>query len=312
MSKQKSDQMVVVGAGMGRTATQSLYEALNMLDLKCYHMEEVYKDGHFEIDVPKWNEVYDQLLAQNNNKEYKNTKLNDNEPNFDYYNIKYDWDNIFKDRNYRAAVDWPSSMFWQSQMEYYPNSKVILTVRSSPDAWHNSTSTTIYMISQYKNNTLYYKLKFGLFNRLAQRFSRNFNETVWKGLFEDNMIKDPAKTKKVYEDWIEHVKKNVPKERLLILDLKKNAGKWDTLCEFLGVDIPRDSKTGEIVAFPFSNNKQHKQQVIERRMRSVRIFNRVVGVVGVVSVLAVGYGVYRYFGYGNTNNNNNRSDNTRF
>ena len=98
------------------------------------------------------------------------------------------------------------------------------------------------------------------------------------------MIKDAAKAKKVYDDWIEHVKQNVAKERLLILDLKENDGKWDILCEFLGVDIPRDSKTGQIVAFPFSNNKQHKQQMIERRMRPVRIFHRVLGVVGLASV----------------------------
>ena len=34
----------VVGAGVGRTATSSLREALNILDLgPCYHMKEVFK-----------------------------------------------------------------------------------------------------------------------------------------------------------------------------------------------------------------------------------------------------------------------------
>ena len=41
---------------------------------------------------------------QNGNKGYKDTKSNENDAKFDCYNIKYDWDNIFKHRNYCATV----------------------------------------------------------------------------------------------------------------------------------------------------------------------------------------------------------------
>ena len=41
MATQSDEQIKVIGAGFGRTGTDSLRIALNELGLKCYHMHEL-------------------------------------------------------------------------------------------------------------------------------------------------------------------------------------------------------------------------------------------------------------------------------
>lgn len=52
-----------------------------------------------------------------------------------------DWDAIFAD--YRSAVDYPSAAYWRELAAYYPQAKIIHTVRD-PDAWFDSTQATIF------------------------------------------------------------------------------------------------------------------------------------------------------------------------
>ena len=42
---------------------------------------------------------------------------------------------------------------------------------------------------------------------------------------------------KFYNDWVEDVKKSIPKEKLLIFSVKEG---WKPLCEFLNVEIPEN------------------------------------------------------------------------
>ena len=51
------------------------------------------------------------------------------------------WDAIFAD--YRAAVDYPSAVYWRELAAYYPHAKVLHTVRD-PDEWFESTQATIF------------------------------------------------------------------------------------------------------------------------------------------------------------------------
>lgn len=103
----------IIGAGFGRTGTNSLRIALNMLGVgPCYHMHEVrYNAGHKTM----WNRI-----------------LNGSRP---------DWDHVF--RNYTAAVDWPVTHYWDQLIDLFPSARVILTVRE-PGAWYKSFSRTIY------------------------------------------------------------------------------------------------------------------------------------------------------------------------
>ena len=52
-----------------------------------------------------------------------------------------DWDEIFAD--YRSAVDWPVCDYYRELADWYPDAKVILTVRNA-ELWFASTQNTIF------------------------------------------------------------------------------------------------------------------------------------------------------------------------
>ena len=103
----------VVGAGLGRTGTNSLKLALErLLNGPCYHMLEVF--GHPE-HVPAWVAATTSEMP--------------------------DWEALFG--GYRAAVDWPAAAFWPELMEAFPDALVLLSVRDA-DAWWKSVHATIF------------------------------------------------------------------------------------------------------------------------------------------------------------------------
>src|SRR3712207_2137652 len=103
----------VIGAGFGRTGTSSLKNALEELGFtKCYHMEELL---YHPEDVVFWE------AAQQGK--------------------KVNWDELFT--NYQATVDFPGYRHYQELMQYYPDAKVILSMRS-PEKWYESSYNTIY------------------------------------------------------------------------------------------------------------------------------------------------------------------------
>lgn len=102
----------VIGAGWGRTATNSLKLALEQLGYGiCHHMWEVAHDQ--DRLVPLWNAAIDGA------------------PN---------WPALF-DGN-RSAVDWPTAGYWRELEAFYPDAKIVLTTRSA-ESWFNSISETI-------------------------------------------------------------------------------------------------------------------------------------------------------------------------
>ncbi|MEW9921252.1 sulfotransferase family protein [Marimonas sp. MJW-29] len=103
----------VIGAGFGRTGTDSLREALNILGLgPCHHMHEIR-------DNPE--------KAQ---------------PWHDYFcgGAPLDLDLLFE--GYRSQVDWPGAHLWRESAERYPEAKIILSIRD-PEDWWASYSKTI-------------------------------------------------------------------------------------------------------------------------------------------------------------------------
>jgi hypothetical protein len=106
----------VIGAGVGRTGTNSLQVALQqLLGGSCYHMVEVF--GHPE-HVPLWHGAAEGRMP--------------------------DWDALFD--GYAAEVDWPASAFWRQLSEQYPDAPVLLSVRESAEAWWTSASRTVFEV----------------------------------------------------------------------------------------------------------------------------------------------------------------------
>nr|WP_292459430.1 sulfotransferase [Mesorhizobium sp.] len=52
-----------------------------------------------------------------------------------------DWDVVYV--GYKSAVDWPTAYFWRELAEYFPDAKLILTVRN-PEDWYRSARATIF------------------------------------------------------------------------------------------------------------------------------------------------------------------------
>ncbi len=102
----------VIGAGFGRTGTNSLKLALERLGFTpCHHMFEVRDNLAL---LPPWEAV-----------------AKGGAP---------DLDALFA--GYRAQVDWPGARLWRELAEHYPEAKVILTVRD-PQRWYDSVEATI-------------------------------------------------------------------------------------------------------------------------------------------------------------------------
>lgn len=102
----------VIGAGFGRTGTNSLKLALEQLGLgPCHHMFEVR-------DNPRQLRDWEYAAAGK----------------------AVDWRRVFRD--YRSQVDWPGARYWRELAQVFPDAKVILTVRE-PNAWFDSVKATI-------------------------------------------------------------------------------------------------------------------------------------------------------------------------
>ena len=54
-----------------------------------------------------------------------------------FCNVIQEWRDFVKDRNLSAMVDYPAAFFWRDLIRIFPDSKVILGVRS-PESWKKS------------------------------------------------------------------------------------------------------------------------------------------------------------------------------
>ena len=84
------EELVVLGAGLPRTGTASLSEALKiLLGGECYHMFTVFSSKPSDPDVAFWNGA----LATNPS--------------------PAEWRDFLGGRGYRSAVDYPPSKFYK-------------------------------------------------------------------------------------------------------------------------------------------------------------------------------------------------------
>ena len=177
----------VVGSGLGRTGTKSMQTALNMLGFgPCHHMVEVF--GHPET-VPLWIEAGAGRPA---------------------------WDKIFA--VYNSMVDYPGSFYWRQLAAYYPNAKVLHTLRD-PDKWFDSTQATIFepgsRVTEQEGPMAAFFASF-LGDIRAHLHDRAFMTAHFRRHTEE-------------------VKRAIAPERLLIYEAGQG---WEPLCKFLGVPVP--------------------------------------------------------------------------
>jgi Sulfotransferase domain len=220
----------VIGAGLGRTGTNSLREALEVLDLgPCYHMFECLANG----DAPAW------ILAEQTVRQDCGVALAGH------------FDKLFHNESlvYRSCAGCPAAVYYKELLKAYPDAKVVLTVRDSADEWYESARNTIATAAHWRRVHAASWLVPKMWH-----VRRMLWDVIWGNprLFNGN-FSDAEAAKKVYNDWIKQVKEHVPEDQLLVYNVKEG---WEPLCNFLGVNVPG-------VPFPRGNDTEQFQKALQ-------------------------------------------------
>lgn len=194
----------VIGAGLGRTGTESLQTALEILyDAPCYHMSANFKHG----DTANW--------------------IADGGPKFD---------KIFSKRpdgiQFAATVDYPACAYVEELMHLYPDALVLLSVRDTAEQWASSVSSTILKIT--KIFAAINMATFGLwpfFRNFIKMADVIFSRTL--GYSPTDL--DEARLVQGYHSHNSRIRKMVPAEKLLEFNVKQG---WGPLCSRLGLPVP--------------------------------------------------------------------------
>lgn len=197
----------VIGAGLPRTATTTLMVALEQLGFApCYHMRDLLAD--LEGGLPKWEAVADG---------------------------KRNWDEIFGDAE--STLDWPSARYWRELIEYYPEAKVVLSVRSA-EGWIRSMKETVWAM-YFGDSVLHHLCEArGQLDPLWNRYLQLMRRITWnEGTGALPEASDEANLAAAMERWNDDVRRGVPADRLLEWDPAEG---WEPLCSFLGVETPAD------------------------------------------------------------------------
>ncbi|KAI8889111.1 hypothetical protein K501DRAFT_239453 [Backusella circina FSU 941] len=188
----------IISPGLGRTGTDSLRTALEILGYKTMHHKNFVYDSTLDPDL---------FLKAHCNRE------------------DADWDKVYE--KYDAAVDLPTWLWYKDLMKKYPDAKIILTMRD-PDSWYKSVSKIAKDFKETGESA-------NATERL-QRIME-FTNVVLNDYPLTNRanIGDEELTKKGYIKHNEDVIEHVPPERLLMMELGEG---WERLCAFLGKEVP--------------------------------------------------------------------------
>src|SRR5207237_9018207 len=134
------------------------------------------------------------------------------------------------------GCDGPTGRDYKELLEYYPESKVVLTVRE-PEGWIRSMRDTVWAI-YFGDSVMHHVCKArAVLDPLWRRFMELMMTMTWG---EDTL--GPAQS--TFDDqtfaasmdrWNERVKREVPADRLLVWEPRDG---WEALCGFLGPAVP--------------------------------------------------------------------------
>jgi len=213
--------LVLIGAGLPRTGTLSTRHALQqVLGGKCYHMQAVAQerpDHHLA-----WRKSVHHSLSTE------------------------EWRELFLD--YKAAVDYPASFYYKELLHTFPDAKVLLNMRD-PEKWYISVRDSVHKLTEaskkFPSSWLLYLV--GASNSLIRDLTDKIPSSSSQGIGLSTAINNGKEAAiKFYHDHVEEVKRVVPKDRLLLWQVKDG---WAPLCAFLGIPQP-DSD------FPWINETQ--------------------------------------------------------
>ena len=259
--QQQSSKISVIGAGLPRTGTGSLHQALEILGYTTYHMVTVMEDSsHAKLwaDVAEGRETTDAAFA------------------------------AIAQVGFNATLDWPTSDLFQDQIRLYPEAKVVLSIRDDAAAWARSFSTLTRLIRALDRpfswvfpNPLPLIFPTHTENMHTLRCAtgkvvlgwNRCEQLVGKKWLEAGFLEEQ------YRKHVDLVKAQVPPDQLLIFNVKEG---WGPLCRFLDLPVPD-------VPFP----RVGDTAMLER---SAIIFQACV-YIWIPLLLAIVYSLYRMMGF---------------
>jgi hypothetical protein len=198
--------MRVIGAGLPRTGTLTQKVALEMLGLgPCYHWVDVLAD--LDRGVELWNRALDGQGP---------------------------WEEVFD--GWHSTVDWPGGYFYCELMDFYPEAKVLLSVRD-PHKWEPSFRETIWAMSFGESLMPLLSRARAEVDPRWRRYLALVDRMFWG---EQGTFAAGHTPERLIEQMVAHneqVRRTVPSERLLVWEVTDG---WEPLCEFLEVEVPAE------------------------------------------------------------------------
>lgn len=197
-SIESQTEIKVVGLGLGRTGTTSLALALEILGYKVVHDDEQ-------------TELTDLYAAE------ERGMISEDEMN-----------EILGWRGYNATFK-TADQHWVAE---HPEVKAILTVRDNADKFVDSWLAAAPFIRTIEQRPFCWM---DTVQELMPSFQREFRMETTGGKPENYLDRETLREN--YEQYIKRVQKAIPKNRLLVFNVKEG---WEPLCKYLGKPIPED------------------------------------------------------------------------
>ncbi len=192
--------MQLIGAAFPRTGTMSIKHAIEMLGVgPCYHMHELFLHPEH---IPLWMQA-------------RQTST-------------FDWTRVMA--GYQASLDTPACLYWRELADYFPQAKVLLTVRD-PSSWYDSIAATIHPIVYRPESAA---------NHALAMVKELFFESYLQGQFLDKKA-----TMQRYTDYCNEVRQYIDPARLVEYSVAQG---WPALCEIFQQPVPNQD-------FPRSNSR---------------------------------------------------------
>lgn len=257
----KNDGIRLVCAGLGRTGTLSLTEALTILGYKPYHY----------IDFSHSKEWSDLAKGKADSSLVIDAII---------------------DGGYDSVLENPTCEIYTDILERFPDAKVVLTVRDSPEAFERSwkilMDTMVVTEQPFSWSFPSFFQWVPLFERLkhVRKFMGTTHLELPPGALAHGWKDQPdGWLGEQYTKHNEHVIANVPKERLLVFNVKDG---WGPLCEFLGCEVPSEPQE-----FPHSKVNTKESLVELKKTFERAVYTWIPVVVALVATAAAGG--QRYF-----------------
>lgn len=245
--------LTLIGAGFGRTGTDSIRQALEHLGLPCYHMKTLMFDPAHRDGIDFWARVADSIADSpadgvTGEGTGGGTGGSTGGSGPAAPGRGHDWASVLAP--FRAVVDFPASACWRALMAAYPQARVLLSVHPrGAAAWYDSARATIYTGTDQAADTPF-----------GQKFNAMMDRLVWQGMLQGCM-EDRDRAIARYEAHIAEVRAAVPPGRLLVYSVDQG---WAPLCGFLGLPVPD-------APFPQVNSRDAMSTVMDRLERSRRL-----------------------------------------